>query len=95
MGVLEKNPTDLHQANSDAAILWTIIKKALTVLARHLLRNIFGRTSCSLMILVKTTLLCNRKTGKKKKKGGGERKKKKKKKKRERFRLFCYLPKIN
>jgi len=29
------------------------------------------------------------------KKGGGERKKKKKKKKRERFRLFCYPPKIN
>jgi len=84
---LEKNPTDFHQANSD------VIKKALTVLARHLLRNILGRTSCSLMILVKTTLLCNRKTGKKKKKGGGERKKKKKK--RERFRLFCYLPKIN
>ena len=27
MGVLEKNPTDLHQANSDVAILWTIIKK--------------------------------------------------------------------
>jgi len=51
LGLLEKEPAGLHQASTDVTVLWTILKKlvneeneekALTVIARHLLKEIFG-----------------------------------------------------
>jgi len=49
LGLLAKEPANLHQASTDVTILWTILQKALrmedekalTAIARYLLREIF------------------------------------------------------